>query len=580
MSVSESRPFALDFFSQVDGANGLGRDAAQSEFVDNAKDAESSFHWTAVTSVDPETNTYFMIGLDHGTGLYELPQLFGLGEQTLKKSEGKLGLKNTGHMAAIAAFKPDAVHYYSQASCMSFKIKEFSQAYKAEMSAEGGRDYRKGSLNPTKYMRFNDSPTENDAAILSKAIASVKTPGLRSLLENIRSKLTPTYLLQIMVFSNDQNAALAKELWDATNTFRFYYAKALQNGFQIHLEMPSGDAKHLVGENTISPLGSDAFQRLRFECEVRRANKRILMEVTMSTDPGTEVAPQFWVSGTTSADLTLQKPMSWDSGKSLGNFTIQTTCLSQAEQLEQTRQLMPYTVDNLRGVYCEFMDRILGLPFWDGQNYGAAKNAGGVRAVITFEQHAIAEKLLAISSHKHKTNLKESHPVMKNFIKKVVHLVVDNYSYTGLNTAGKGQNPGVATWDLNKCYRQMLGLPEPVVIDDGGESSGEEDASSDDSTDTEDDDDSVPPPPPDSPQPAPPAPAPPAPAPPYRLPLLGISSTATHIRLELNDTFITFPHDSKFLSFSDIIKSKYMTLGAEQGLAYIKELAELQLRYA
>ena len=578
MSVSESRPFALDFFSQVDGANGLGRDAAQSEFVDNAKDAESSFHWTAVTAVDPETNSYFMIGLDHGTGLYELPQLFGLGEQTLKKSEGKLGLKNTGHMAAIAAFKPDAVYYYSQGSCMSFKIKEFSQAYKAEMSSEGSRDYRKGSLNPTKYMRFNDSPTENDTAVLTKAIASVKTPGLRGLLENIRSKLTPTYLLQIMVFSNDRNDALAKELWDATNTFRFYYAKALQNGFQIHLEMPTGDAKHLGGENTISPLGSQAFQRVRFECEVRRANKRILMEITMSTDPDTEIAPQFWVSGTTSADLTLQKPMSWDSGKSLGNFTIQTTCLSQAEQLEQTRQLVPYTVDNLRGVYCEFMDRILGLPFWDGHNYGAAKNAGGVRAVITFEQHAVAEKLLAISSHKHKTNLKESHPVMKDFIKKIVRLVVDNYSYTGLNTAGKGQNPGVATWDVNKCYRQILGLPEPAIDDDhdsGGEDSGSEEEEEEDDDDDDDDDDSVPPPPPDSPQPSP---APPAPAP--MLPILSISSTNTHIRLELNDTVITFPHDSKYLLFRDIIRAKYMTLGAEEGLAYIEELAEVQRRYA
>ena len=578
MSVAESRPFALDFFSQVDGANGLGRDAAQSEFVDNAKDADSTFHWTAITSVDPETNSYFMIGLDHGDGLYELPQLFGLGEQTLKKSEGKLGLKNTGHMAAIAAFKPDAVYYYSQASCMSFKIKEFSQAYKAEMSAEGGRDYRKGTLNPTKYMRFNDSPTENDSAVLTKAIASVKTPELSSMLENIRNKLTTKYLLQIMVFSNDRNAALAKELWDATNTFRFYYAKALQNGFQIHLEMPSGDAKHLDGEDTISPLGN-AFQRLQFQCEVRRVNKRILMEVTMSTIPVTEVAPQFWVSGTTTADLTLEKPMSWDSGKSLGNFTIQTTCLSQAEQLEQTRKLVPYTVDNLRGVYCEFMDRILGLPYWDGHNYGAAKNAGGVRAVITFEKHAIAEKLLAISSHKHKTNLKESHPVVKDFIKKVVRLVVDNYSYTGLNTAGKGQNPGVATWDVNKCYRQMLGLPEPAVIDDGGE-----DTSSEGSTDTEDDDDSVPPPPPDDaqPQPAPPAPAPapPAPAPQPLLPILSFSSTPTDIRLELNDTVITFPHDSKYSLFRDIIRSKYMTLGAEEGLAYIEELAEVQRRYA
>jgi hypothetical protein len=565
MSVSDSRPFALDFFSQVDGANGMSIGDALSEFVDNAKDAESTFHWTIVTAIHEPSKTYMVISLDHGNGLKKLPQLYGLGDTTVKKSEGKLGLKNTGHMAAVAAFKPDIVHYYTDTeegpAFMCFRLKEYYDAYKAEMAAGGSRDYRKATLNPTNYMTYNKSRTEDDTDILSRAIDMVKTPEVRAALTNIRSKAACNHLLQIMVFSDDRSASISDHLKDATNQFRFYYPKALQGGFQIGLEQANGHVLRVMGDNSISPLGAGTFPRITYKCKARRTtNDRLLIEVQMTVGDS-EKMYTFWMAD---AGFVTRRPQTWDASKPMGDFDMQISCISQAEQVQQAQDL-GYGVRDMRGVYCEFIDRILGLPYWDGHNFGANDNAGGVRAVITFREHAVAEELFAIQSHKHKTNIKSAHPVVKDLIKKIMRHVIDNYSNYTKNTAGRGQNPGVLSWDIDKCYRQLSGIPEPPPprpsptptpppTDSDSEESPDEDSEEEDS---ELDDDPEP-----RPQPQP------------RL-QLSSADQGTNIRLEYGTTVITFPHNGLYLPLRTILYKRFQQLGPQPGLEYLQAFAHL-----
>jgi hypothetical protein len=580
MSVCDSRPFALDLFSQVDGANGMSIGDAQSEFVDNAKDAESPFHYTAITGVHPEAGIYMVIGLDLGHGIKKLPQLYGLGDTTVKKAEGKLGLKNTGHMAAVAAFKPVKTHYYTDTAegpaFMCFQLQDYYEAYKSEMAPGGTRDYRKPSLNPTNYMTYNKSRTEDDTDILRAAIEMVKNPEMRSHLTNILNKAAPSHLLQIMVFKDDRLTQIADQVKAATNQFRFFYPRALANGFRIILENPDGTIMDMNGSEAISPLGSDKFPKIEYACTVRRSqNDKVLIEAVMTT-AASEKIYTFWVID---AGFVARRPVAWDAATPVGSFQVRTTCISQAEQTEMTK-VLGYGVRDMRGVYCEFIDRILGLPYWDGHNYGANDNAGGIRAVITFSEHAVAEELFAIQSHKHKTNIKSAHPVVKEFIKKVMRLVIDNYSNYKMNSAGKGQNPGVTAWDIDKCYRQLSGVPEPAPP--------------------------APPAPPRPPTPPPRPPTPPSPAPEPdsdtesdsdydtdassdedatdpQAPLVSSShqgSTVRLIRLEIGSTVLTFPHDGLYAEYNSIVRTRYDKLGPVRGLAYLKEFAKLHQDFA
>jgi len=573
MSVSAARPFALDFASQIDGANGMTIGEGQSEFIDNAKDAGSRFNWTAITSVHEATKTYLVINLDYGEGLKKLPQLYGLGDATLKKPEGKLGLKNTGHMAAVCTFKPDSAYYYTDTTegpaYMCFRFKEYYDAIKAEMGS--GRDYNSPTLSPTNYITCNKSRTEDDVEILSRAIDLVKSPELKNQLTNIRSKAAPTHLLQIMVFSDDRSVLISDQIRVATNTYRFYYPKALQAGFNIFLELTNGSSLSVTADEAISPLGSPAFPRIMCACNIRRTGGQVMIQATM-TATGQEAAFKFWIGS--DCILRPNKVLTWDAATDVGTFDMHLSCISQAEQMEMSKKL-GYGVDDMRGVYCEFIDRILGLPFWDGHNYGATKNAGGVRALINFTKHSVAEELFAIQSHKHKTNIKGAHPVVKEFIKKLMRLVIVNYSDYRKNPAGRGQNPGVLAWDINKCYRQLLGIPEPPRPAPpppspvpspsltGSEDESEEESEEEEEVDSDPENRSLP-------------------ARPQRpqIPMLSSADQGPVVRLEIGSTVLTFPHDGLYLQYSEIVRKRYQQLGPERGLAYLQAFAKLHQDFA
>ena len=201
MSISESQPFSLVFAQEANGSNGLTYTESQTEFIDNAQDAQSSFHMTILTEEHPDTNLCMKADLDFGKGIEDLPHIYGLGKKTQKKENGNRGLKNKGHLAAVGRFQPIRITYYTKCNgkflAMDFEVQAMLDAISKTMETD--RDYRQ--VDHRDYMTVHKCWNDDIRKRLNQLISLVEDD---SLLCQIATNDVDSYFLQIMEYNNDK----------------------------------------------------------------------------------------------------------------------------------------------------------------------------------------------------------------------------------------------------------------------------------------------------------------------------------------------------------------------------------------
>ena len=553
MSIADSRSFAADFLGQINGANGMAIDAALSEFIDNSRDAGSIEFCLGLTepssataldgnlsraaasprhSTEPESDTWHLVFCDMGHGIKDIPAVFGLGQNTIKKSEGKTGLKNTGHLAAVSTFRPDSLTYFSKCegvyASFTFDIQAMMEARDLVMSPEGSRDWKDPRLNIGHFMQNHPtSRTEEEVDLLDRVIRLVKSDTLRARFTDIRYKTGGMHFAAVYTFKNTNARMMDQEILKALNFFRLSYCTPLRNGFKIHYESLSAPiTRTLDATQALSPLGDPVPTTIT--ASVYKAGSSVILECVLNRE-GQETTRSFWASA---SGLFQSRPVSIAPATLEGTLEISLTTLSKTAEDSQAATL-GFPVEDLRGIYPAFNNRILGLPYYDGKSYGARRNAGGVRMLVSYTAHTIAENYMAIQSHKHKTDLGNAHPTIKKFLRDILKTTINKFSSYNVKRS-------LHTCPVDTFYRLLLELPipqapvpprpTPPVLPTPPAPSDEEDSDSDEE-------------PEEDPAPRPPAPpTPPAPPAPAQASLI-LSRYGTQIRIGIGALRYSFAHN-------------------------------------
>ncbi len=553
MSIADARSFAADFLGQINGANGMAIDAALSEFIDNSRDAGSPEFCLGLT--DPQDDTWHMIFCDLGHGIKDIPSVFGLGQNTVKKTEGKTGLKNTGHLAAVSTFRPDSLTYFSKAdnrdASLTFDIQAMMEARDLVMGEDGTRDWKDPRLNIGHFMQFHPrGRTEEEVDLLDRVIRLVKSDTLRARFTDIRYKTGGNHFAAVYTFKNTNARMMDQEILKALNFFRLSYCTPLRDGFKIHYESLSAPiTRTLDATQALSPLGD--VTPTTITASVYKAGSSVLLECILNRE-GQETTRTFWASA---SGLLQGRPVSIAPATLEGTLEISLTTVSKTVEDSQAATL-GFPVEDLRGIYPAFNNRILGLPYYDGKSYGARRNAGGVRILVSYTAHAIAENYMAIQSHKHKTDLGNAHPTIKKFLRDILKTTINKFSSYNVKRS-------LHTCPVDTFYRLLLELPLPRAPtpptppvpgeneQNGNTNGGTRNDGHDDPT-PGDPNPVVPRPP--TPPPVPPVPVPPVPQPQHTTPLT-LSRYGTQIRVAIGALRYSFAHNDLFAEHSAVLRA-------------------------
>lgn len=474
-SVGGSQPVSLLISQEWNGTNGFGFIQAQTEKNDNSFDAQSPFAKTVATVRNETTKLRYTMDLNYGRGLTELPVLYNLGSAVLKKGEGSIGLKNKGHRSYVGRFAPKRITYATRVagakdpSFMEFNIGAMMADIKREMT-EGTRDYRK--IDHTNYMLLFPCWTRNIENTFKHLSEVVKDAETLAQLEDIKADRVPQFFCTIMEFDEFPDG-MEEELFDCMKAFRLFYYQALLDGKSIIYVPSEGAPVRLTKEHAISPLGPSRCTRLSSELSFRQVEDGLICHMALLgssrslwfTDAQSIIKNRTVKLGQTF----LEKPDAWDAATPMTTLTLAATCLSEEEQDEQKKQLGEALGSRfeLRGLYCKFMSRITGQPIWGSKGRGApsncddwgdARNAGGIRAELTFTDHKAAESLVAIQAEKHRSTLKNMHLVLTRAINALVNPVIKRFS-----SVSPCIRTGVATWNTEEMYHRIAELRWPLA---------------------------------------------------------------------------------------------------------------------
>jgi hypothetical protein len=469
-SVGASEPVSLRMTQERDGTNGLGIIEAQTEKNDNSFDAKSPFAKTVTTVRNETTKLRYMIDLDYGKGMTELPSLYNLGSVVLKKGEGSIGLKNKGHQSYVGRFAPKRITYATRVagakdpSFMEYNIGAMMADIKKE-TTEGSRDYRK--IDHTNYMLLFPCWTRNIENTFKHVSEVVKDAETLGQLEDIKADRVPTFFCTIMEFDEFPDS-MEEELLECMKAFRLYYYQALLDGKSIIYVPSEGTPVRLTEEDAISPLGPSYYARLSSELSFRQIDDGLICQMTLVgygrslwfTDAQSIIRNRTIKLGQT----LLEKPDAWDAATPMTTFTLSATCLSEEDQDRQKKPLGEALGSRfeLRGLYCKFMSRITGKALWGSKareapsncdDWGDARNAGGVRAELTFTDHKAAEDLVKVQAEKHRSTLKNMHLVLTRAINALVNPVIKQFSSV--------RPRGVTAWNMEEMYHRIAKLRWP-----------------------------------------------------------------------------------------------------------------------
>ena len=463
MSIAESQPFALIFSQETNGSNGQSYTEAQTEFIDNGDDEKSPFFATILTEKD-EHGMCMKADLDFGNGMEDIPHLYGLGKKTTKKGAGLLGLKNKGHIAGVGRFQPTRITYITKKDgvvrSMIFEIKAMLDAIANAMS--GDRDYR--SIKHTDYMHFMNRGGLNDEirSLLNRLLE--KTGDMhKGYIESIIANTVDSYFLQIMEYPEEKQIEVSDEFLTAYKGFCLFYGKKLKKGFNISLS-GCGHCVTLDSSHAISPLGSDEFKKIQIKGKIMKCEDRVFLECTMSIQSEDE-SKKFWISerAIKKRFIVHEEPVHIRNSHNDGEFTLLISVISDSESSLQNR-VTEFDIDELRGLYCSYNDRILGMPYFS-KDWGAKRNSGGIRAELQFTDQKVAESYLSIQSQKHRTNLDNAHIIFKKLFGATIRNIITKYSsYTFGNN-------GIHSWNLDELH-DIIFENKKQVADSGGGGGG------------------------------------------------------------------------------------------------------------
>jgi hypothetical protein len=473
--------FSLKIGQGIKGANGYGIVEAETECDDNSWDAGSNIIYKIATPYNETYKRSFSLHCDLGKSTSDPLSILGAGRQIKKKTDGDIGIKIMGAMNAMCRYNPDRFYGFFKTAggpiwVMNYAFGDHVKEIQRVMDS-GSRDYRdvdkwfeENNVIDTYKMGQNYIFNE---PVIQEIYNSIENDEMKETLKRIASGEQDQFTIIVREYNSPLPEDIPEGIYKTLTMSKMLYNKQLLSGKQIVYLNPENELHTITAENAISPLGDvSQFARVLCKVGVYELQDGVCFNITLHTEDssGTSAdSKQFCI--TDSQQLINNKSFKVklittdvvvpSNAIYRGDINLSTSCISQTAQDEQTNELADAdlgTRDSLRGVYCDY-NRILGLPFWNTgkDTWGAVRNAGGIRAVMSFTSQWIAENIVCILSEKQRTNLTNAHPTLKKLFDAVVKTIIKNYSDYNKRTS----TSGVKEWDLNVLYSQMTGIPLP-----------------------------------------------------------------------------------------------------------------------
>ena len=479
-----SSSFSLKIGQAINGGNGYGIVESETEYDDNSWDANSDIICKIATPYNEDYGQSYSIHYDLGKSTSDPRNILGIGSQIKKKIDGDIGIKIMGALSALCRYNPDKFYCFCKVAGDYPKIMEYMfGAHVKEIQRvmdSGSRDYR----DVDKWCEETNviSPTQTafgnnifDHPVIQQVYNTIQNNDIKEEFKRITSGGQDHYTILINVYNSPLPADIPEGIEKTLTLSKMLYSKQLLAGKRIMYLDPSNILDTLTSENAITPLGdATKFARVLCKIGVYELQDGVCFRVNVHTEDSRGISTdskQFHITDSQQlianrsckVKLITDEVVIPSNAINRGDMTLNNSCLSLAAQDEQTRSLETAdlgTRDSLRGLYCDY-NRILGLPFWStGKNtWGAVRNAGGIRSILSFTSQWVAENIVCILCEKQRTNLANAHPVLKTLFDVVINkTIIKNYSGS---TPTRDTSAGVKDWNLNKLYSQMTGIVIP-----------------------------------------------------------------------------------------------------------------------
>ena len=447
MTTQYSLSLAKVMEEERDGANGFVLQDCLSELIDNAYDEGSmTFRISSIQLPSEFVNLY----LDDGKGVYDLMSLYSCAKKVVKKSEGKRGLKNRGHRGTAGALRGrSTIRYVSRPEGKtdpSTLTVDLSGLYGAldKVKKSAHRD-----LNVVEsHEYFKNSPgeglTTKMRAFLQECLEHSTHDDIKAFLEGVLANTIPHYFLMAVCYPTMPEAH-EEAISDALQQFRRTYAIALESGKEIIFRpINTANVCHLKKEDAIPFLGTNASIGGDLCFYIPKSSYD---EENNITDCHTGIVASFtvgeqtlWLHNTRIKTSAKKVPPSHMKDMNLAaSMKWRLSVLSHDEEMSQKKD----KVEKDRGVSLVYVDRALGAAIFG--DWGARRNAGGVRCEIICNSQAGAEIFWSIKAQKNTMNFTGLHPAMKAFLNLVVKNIIDKWSgYKILN------GNSITSWDVDE----------------------------------------------------------------------------------------------------------------------------------
>ena len=476
----DSHPFSHKWTGIRGTSGGLTLFKAFSELYHNDRDSQkgndSGYSYTK-SYFDAETKTSYILHWSASNGISQIEHLFSLGNTIHKKGADNIGDKNHGHAASVAFFNPTVMYSESKAlsngnyQSLSFKVKEFDDRVE-KMNTGEETDYR--AISVKEYMKIRRDKDEMQHEIITKIKNSIDDNEMKSDLELILDSNKSSYMLHLMIF--DQNHLYSKSLIDDEyielfKTISLYYGDILKENYTIKFEASSqpikGPITRIADSSTaISPtIEQDIHHPIHITCSMNEYTNKKTKEIDTFIKGEMRVEAHnctFYVENATSDKrkvypIRFESKKEWENAIEKGSFTLSLNCPSKQLFTSYSNRLGSDIkgIDEARGVLMKLFGCILGKPSWDKESMGSQRNAGYFNIIVDMVSKNTANTYFGLKSNKHNSDLLDSHPIIRNFVGKIVKGIIDNYSSYKVSTS----TSGVKIWDSDKVFHQLLGKP-------------------------------------------------------------------------------------------------------------------------
>ena len=476
----DSHPFSHKWNTIRETSGGLTLFKAFSELYHNDRDsqAENSSGYSYTKSYfDATTKTAHLLHISGSTGISEIEHLFSLASTIRKKGVNNIGDKNHGHAAAIAFFNPTTMYSETRSladgkyQSLMFRVKDFDKRVE-KMNTGEENDYR--AISVKDYMSIK---REKDGAyneILTKIKDSIVDSEMKTVLESILDSSKSSYMLHLMSF--DQNHLYSKSLIDDEynnlfNSISLYYGDILRDNYTIKFEASSSPIKGPItriadSSTVISPtIEPDTYHPIHITCSMYEYTNKKTKEVDTFMKGEMRVEGhncEFYVENASSEKrkvypIRFESKKEWENATEKGQFTLSLNCPSKSLFNTYANRLGSDIkgIDEARGVLMRMFGCFLGKPSWDKESMGSQRNAGYFNIIVDMLSKNTANTYFGLKSNKHNSDLQDSHPIIRNFIGKIVKGIIDNYTNYKVSTS----TSGIKVWDSDKVFKQLLGKP-------------------------------------------------------------------------------------------------------------------------